>query len=337
MDQIFARSVIESFSLAGGNQQSQDSFQLTPGKLIAALRFHITATFTTTTGTVHPHPADLLNILKRLEVYTGGAKTYYNLSGMDIHAKWLKRKGVSHDNKALVGAVAATAATARLTVDVPFTLPMAKQPYDGLLETFQKKVYCKLSYNDLMADGTLFGDTTGLSDVQVNITVSTLEYRCSTARQQYLLANTVQPIIQTFDFPIAQTNDAFVIKNLPENAAFFAAQLMQRATVNGNIAPVDDIIDADKTMRVLSTLDNNTYQEDLVRNLRGETLQRYQDASLVDGLIDVPMTLDGSLLQSIASTAADELRMELPVVANGTGPSVRVLTETWINTAKANA
>jgi len=333
MDQVLSRSILQTFSLNG---QAQDQFQITAGKLITALELALAVTYTSTTGTVHPSPYDIANVIARFQVVTGGGSTLMDLSGQDLYDKFVKQDGVAMDNKALVGGTAQTAATARMTIRVPMTLDGMKQPADGLLETMQKDVFVTITYNKLTDDGVLFGDTTGLSDVSASLKISTKEYVCSSSVAAYLIANSVQPIIVGNDKEINQTNDAFKIDQLPK-VSYLGITIAPRVTdANGNTAPSSALLDADKAMAVKSTLNNNTYQREAVRVLRGETLVRRRDASTPDGLIDVPMTMNGSLAQYIASTSANELFLEVPAINTGTKPNLRIITTSFRRNTEVN-
>lgn len=333
MEQIFARSILTNLSLKG---QAQDNFEIIPGKFITHLGLQMDVTYTSTTSTVNPHPADILNAIARMEVYTSGANTLFDLSGQDIYDLFVKKRGVAGDNKALVGATAATAATARIKVDIPFVLENGRNPWDGILETLQKKVFVKLTYNKLDADGTLFGTATGLSDVTANISVSTREYRASPEKAQELLKNTVQRIMRGADYPISQSNDAFVIGDLPENERYMGITIMPRVTSNNNSTPSSSLIDATKRLSVKSSQDNTIYQQELVRVLRSETLQARQDSSVAAGLLDIPLTADGAISQHILSTSVNKLSLEVPAVNTGTSPTIRVVTNTFRRTLEVN-
>lgn len=323
MGQIFARQVVKALTLAG---QAQDVFQLTNGRLISALNFVVDVNLTTTTGTLNPHPAGVMNLLNRVEVFTSNGQTIIDLSGQDLWDMFRYVEGVEADNVALAGGVAQTT-SARATVQLPFQLDDGKQPWDGILQTVTKEVNVRLTYNTPTTAGVLFGTVTGLSAVTASVRVSMEEFRADNDTRAAIIASGVQRSLRKFDYPVTQTNDAFVLDKLPKEV-YRKMVLVARSTVNGMETGAVGVIDHTKEMAVKSTADNNIYQKELVRVFRGQTLQGRRNSSVPAGIIDVHLTENGSLAQSISSTTANELFMEVPAVATGTSPYIRVIVDT---------
>lgn len=333
MPQTFARSVVKTINVAG---QPQDVFQLPNARIFRALNLQFDIAYTTTTGTLNPHPADIANAMSRFEVFTSNGKTILDLTGQDLYDLFVYRQGLAGDNVALVGAQAASS-TGRMSLHIPFTLEDGKQPWDGCIETVQKEVNVRISWNTLTNNGVLFGTATGLSAVTLTCRVSSEEYRADAATVQQILASTVQRSIRGFDYPVTQSNDAFVLDKLPKNETYRKLVIMPRSTTNGNVTPTSAVLDHTKEMSVKTSLDNNVQQKDVVRVFRSNTIARRRNTGIAAGMIDVPLIADGSMAQAITSTSANELLLEVPAIFNGTNPTLRVIVDTIKATANAAA
>lgn len=327
-----SRQVIKTLTY---NSQAQDTIDVPAGRILNELDFVLDATLTTTAATLNPHPAGLANFIDRLEVYTANGKTIVDLSGQDLYDKFAKINGIFGDNVDLVGGVVANGTTARQTLRLPFFLEDGQRPDDGILQTINQDVKIRVSYKNPTAAGTLFGTVAGLSGVSVSLRVSMKEIRADQQARDAIMKNGVERSLRKFDYSITQTNDAFVLDKLPKNEVYRKLTLMARSTVNNMTVGTEAVIDHSKEMAVKSTADNNTYQRDVVRVFRGETLQKRQDASLTKGVIDVEFLQFGSIMEAIYSSNANELFVEVPAVATGANPFVRVIIDTTKNVLTA--
>ncbi len=325
MIRTLARQVAKTLTYSAG--QLQETFQLPAGRLINELIFQIDVGLTTTTATLNPHPAGVSNLIARLEVFTSNAKTIIDVSGQDLWDMFGKFGGYIGDNVALAGGVNATT-TARQTLRLPFYLEDGQRPDDGILQTETQDVSVRITYNVPTAAGTFFGTVAGLSAVTATVRVSFDEFRVDAEARAAIKKVAVERSLRKIDYPVNQSNDAFVLDKLPKNESYRKVTLMARSTLNNMTQGDATVIDHTKEAAVKSSADNNTYQRDVVRAFRGETIQRRRDASLTAGVIDFNFLKFGSLVENIRSTTANELSLEVPAVTNANSPFIRAITDT---------
>lgn len=307
--------------------QQQDPVDLPKG-FIAELIFNLEATYDVAVATVNPHPAGLANALARIEIFREDGQNLVDLSGHDLHDLFRDVNATSMDNTALhPGGASATGQVSRMTLRLPFELLDGADPQDTILESVTSDVKMRITYNNPTAAGTLYGTVTGLANVSFNIRISAEMYRMDDKTAQEVLATGSTRIIRAVQYAVTQTNDAFVLNNLPRNEVYRGVVLAARSTVGGVVTGSAAIIDPAKEASVKSSKDNNTYQKELVRVLRGRTLQRRGLSTVPAGVIDVPFIRNGRAVQAILSTVQNELSLEIPAVNTGTTPHVRVITD----------
>ena len=308
--------------------QGQDTINLPAGRFINELRFQLDCQYDVTTSTANAHPAGLANLIDRLEVVTANGKTITDLSGQDISDLFRFINAVPGDNTALhAGGANANDNTARVTLRLPFYLNDGQREDDGILQTNTQDVIVRITWKTPTSTGSLYGTATGLVIDSLTCKVSFKEYRVD-AEMAAKLMKGVERSLRKADYAVTQTNDAFQLDNLPKNERYRGLTLISRSTTN-NMTPGNSAgIDHTKEMAVRSTLDNNIWQRDTVRVFRSETIQRRGHTDVTAGVVDVPTSMFGSMVETIVSTNNDELFLEVPAVNTGTAPFIRVITDT---------
>jgi len=319
-----------NFTYKKGDKQASDT--LIAGGRFARLDLMLeSGDITTTTGTLNPHHAGLANMIARFEVYDNNNRTYIDMDGASLYDQFGANKGVFGDNVALPGG-ANTTASMRSHLPIFLDLHDGHEPGDTLLQSVEKTLYVKVTYNNPQDAGVLFGDNTGLAvadGIQVYITTTQFRLRDmpgkpSDLRNATPFARSLRSLIQ----PVNQTNDKFKVE-LPKNEEYRGVYLVAEREVNGVWVPDSSVINLDKLMYVKSTKDKNVYQAIRGRLQRSITIQERENANLPDGVFDFNFLYDGRANGTLFSSEADELFIEVAAVKHASDECrIRVVVDT---------
>jgi hypothetical protein len=307
--------------------QNEDSFNLQNANRFGGLNIELTGTADTTTGTLHPHAASILNMIESLEVVDNAARTYLKLSGAALKYIFSFQNGVEGENAALAGGAAVTGGALRQHVFLPFTLPEGVNEMDTLLQSMEKELTVKVNYINPADAGVLFGDITGLSvNSDISLHISTEQYRVRPGSSLLERTPMARSLIEK-TVNVDSTNDEFKVE-LPIDREYRGVFLIGESYEDGRWNPSADVIDLSKLMSIESTRDNNVYRKDKARIFRNETIKEYGNASIVGGMIHCDFLPFDRMTGTLTSTNADELFIRIPAVKQSGNTRIRVVTDT---------
>jgi hypothetical protein len=312
--------------------QKQNTLQFPATGYFGALILQIEGQADTTTGTLYPHPAQIANLIDKIEIYDNNAQTYQTISGAAAYYlwNWMFGNGVTADNTAMAGGANASNGTFRQEIRVPFEMEDGFMPDDTLLSSHTKDLKVKITYNSPAIAGTFFGDVTGFNLDSLTVNISYESYRLSAGHKFNSVlppARSVREDIVT----VSQTTDNLKVE-LPKNEQYRGIFLVGESLVNGVWVPSDAVFDYTKEFAIKSTRGNNTYQNALGRTYRNATLKRRGvSASVLNGgIVDLPLIRYGKVNQSVISDNANELFLTLPVVKQSGDTRLRVIIDTLV-------
>jgi hypothetical protein len=321
MGRTYQRYTVGSKTYTG---QAQDTFQLNTTNRYAALILQLEGQADTAAGTAAPHAAQVMNIIDELEISDNKSNSYMKLSGAALDYLFRWKQGVTGDNAALA-AGAATNAAFRHVIEVPFELLDGFEPQDTHLETVTKDLTVKIKYQSPVGLGVMFGtpSTMALDSLVINVS----------AKQYDMAVNEPSPPARSLRENIVNfsaTADQFRYE-LDKGTEYRGVTVVFEELVSGVWTPSNSATNLQKELALKGTQNKRTYQSELVRNLRSETLQRRELQTLPAGIVDVPFIANGRAGQNLVSDQTNQLFLEIPVVKTANECRLRIITDALVS------